>query len=133
MLPDPIRQAIEAHARWVFPHEACGLIASNADGELRMAYCLTNIEHDPSRYTIDPVEHFAAQAHAERNGWLITGAFHSHPHSAAIPSAHDVAGALDPNWTYVIAGPVGEQVPIKAFRIRAGIVTEIEIEEAVMR
>jgi len=133
MLPHPIRQAIEAHARWAFPQEACGLIASDADGDLRMAYCLTNIEHDPSRYTLDPAEHFAAQSHAERNGWVISGAFHSHPHSAAIPSAHDVAGALDPNWTYLIAGPVSEHVPIRAFRIRSGIVAEIEVEEAAIR
>ena len=69
MLPEPIRQAIETHARWAFPQEACGLIASDGDGDLRMAYCLTNIEQDPNRYTVDPAEHFAAQRHAERNGW----------------------------------------------------------------
>jgi proteasome lid subunit RPN8/RPN11 len=133
MLPEPIRQAIETHARWAFPQEACGLIASDGDGDLRMAYCLTNIEQDPNRYTVDPAEHFAAQRHAERNGWQIAGAFHSHPRSAAIPSAHDVAGALDPNWIYLIAGPVGEQVPINAFRIRSGIVTDLEIEERALR
>ena len=133
MLPDLIRQAIETHARWAFPQEACGLIASDVDDDLRMAYCLTNIEHDPSRYTVDPAEHFAAQSHAERNGWRIAGAFHSHPHSAAIPSAHDVAGALDPDWVYLIAGPVGERVPINAFRIRSGVVTEVEIEEQVLQ
>ena len=125
-LPDQIRQAIEAHARWAYPQEACGLIATDADGHLRMAYCLTNTEDHADRFTVDPEEHFGAQSHAERHGWRIAGSFHSHPDSAAEPSAHDVAGALDPTWIYLIAGPVGESIPIRSFRIRSGSVTEID-------
>ena len=127
MLPSPIRQAIEAHARWAFPQEACGLLAADAEGRLRMAYCLTNVEGHSSRFTVDPVEHFGAQSHAERQGWRIAGSFHSHPRSAAEPSAHDVSGALDPNWIYLIAGPVKEEVTIRAFRIRSGSVEELSM------
>lgn len=125
-IPDQIRHAIEAHTRWSYPHEACGLIATDAAGDMRMAYCLTNAEHNSSRFTVDPVEHFGAQSHAERNGWQISGSFHSHPHSAAEPSAHDIAGALDPTWIYVIAGPVGPEIPIRIYRIRSGIATEVD-------
>ena len=130
--PDQIRQAIESHARWVYPNEACGLIAVDADGDMRMAYCLTNIEDDSSRFTVDPVEHFHAQSHAERCGWQIGGSFHSHPHSVAFPSGQDVAAALDPTWVYVIAGPVTDAIPVRGFRIRAGAVSEIEFEVSVM-
>jgi proteasome lid subunit RPN8/RPN11 len=126
-LPAQIRQAIEAHARWAFPQEACGLLAADAAGRLRMAYCLTNVEANSSRFTVDPAEHFGAQSHAERQGWKIAGSFHSHPRSAAEPSAHDVSGALDPSWIYVIAGPVEEQVPVRAFRIRSGFVRELDM------
>ncbi len=91
-----------------------------------MAYCLTNTERHSSRFTVDPAEHYGAQSHAERHGWRIAGSFHSHPHSAAEPSAHDVAGALDPTWIYLIAGPVGESVPIRSYQIRSGSVTEID-------
>ena len=125
-LPEQIRHAIEAHTRWSYPHEACGLIASDPAGEMRMAYCLTNAEQSSSRFTVDPAEHFGAQSHAERNGWRITGSFHSHPHSAAEPSAHDIAGALDPKWIYVIAGPVGPEIPIRMYRIRSGVATEVD-------
>jgi [CysO sulfur-carrier protein]-S-L-cysteine hydrolase len=124
-LPQPIAEAIRAHAAWTFPAEACGLLAFDADGALRMAYCLTNTESDTSRFTIDPTEHFGAQSHAERCGWRIGGVFHSHPHSPPIPSAHDIAGALDPDWVYVIAGPVGEDTAIRTYRIRQGSVHEI--------
>ncbi len=125
-LPDQIRQAIEAHSRWEYPWEACGLIAADAFGSIRMAYCLSNLESNPNRFTLDPAEHFGAQSHAEKHGWHIAGSFHSHPRSVAKPSAHDIAGALDPTWIYVIAGPVGTTIPVRSFRIRSGSATEID-------
>ena len=124
-LPHPIADAIRAHAAWAFPAEACGLLAFDTDGVPRMAYCLTNTESDTTRFTIDPAEHFGAQTHAERCGWHIGGVFHSHPHSPPIPSAHDIAGALDPDWVYVIAGPVDEAMTIRSYRISEGSVREI--------
>lgn len=124
-LPHQIVEAIRSHAAWAFPREACGLLAADSEDNLRMAYCLTNTENGTDRFTIDPTEHFGAQSHAERNGWHISGVFHSHPRSQPIPSAHDIAGALDPDWIYLIAGPVGDNTPIRAYRIREGSVREV--------
>ena len=90
VLPDDIRAAIEAHARWCFPEEACGLLALDSSGSLRMAYCLTNAAASAERFTVHPVEHYRAIEHAERHGWHIGGDFHSHPRSPAVPSASDV-------------------------------------------
>jgi len=104
-------------------------LATDESGALRMAYCLTNVEDDSSRFTVDPAEHFGAQSHAERHGWRIAGSFHSHPHSVAEPSGQDIAGALDPSWVYVIAGPVDELIPVRAFRIQSGSAAEIEMGE----
>lgn len=125
-LPDEIQAAIEAHARFTFPEEACGLLASDADGRMRMAYCLTNVERSTNRFTIDPDEHFAALQHAGRNGWTLSGSFHSHPTSPPLPSAADDAGALDPDWIHVIAGPV-EPGPLRiaVYRRVAGRLVEI--------
>lgn len=120
-LPDEIQAAIVAHARFSFPDEACGLLASDADGHWRMAYCLTNADASSHRFTVDPDEHFGALRHAERNGWTIAGSFHSHPTSEPVPSRADIAGALDPEWVHLIAGPV-EPGPIRveAFRVVDG-------------
>lgn len=122
-LAEDIRAAVLAHAGACRPNECCGLIASDAKGNVRFAYPLTNAEGRPDRYTVDPDEHFGAFMHAESCGWEISGVFHSHPNGPAMPSPVDVERALDPDWTYVITdGSV-----IRAFRIASGAVEEIEI------
>lgn len=123
-LPDQIRDAIVAHARTAAPAEACGLLAVDPAGRWRMVYCLTNVEASPARFTVDPIEHFRALQHAERSGWGIGGVYHSHPAGDAYPSPADVAGALDPEWLYVIAGPVPNPA-VRGFRIRNGEVSEV--------
>jgi proteasome lid subunit RPN8/RPN11 len=129
ILPQEIRAAIEAHARHEFPYEACGLIAADGAGAIRMAYPLSNVERSTSRFTIHPDEHWGALQHAERNGWQIGGAFHSHPTSAPMPSRSDVDGALDPDWIHLIAGPVEPgPVTVRAFRIVKGVVSMLDLE-----
>jgi proteasome lid subunit RPN8/RPN11 len=125
-LPEQVVDAVVAHARFAFPDEACGLLAVDGTGAVKMAYCLTNLDRSPYRFTIDPTEHYGAWKHAERNGWEIGGAFHSHPASPAYPSATDVACALDPTWRYVIVGLADPATPdVRMFAIRDGVVSEI--------
>lgn len=128
-VPAQIRDAMIAHARWCLPEEACGLLAGEPDGPIRMAYALTNRDRSPVAFTIEPKEHFGAWKHAERSGWDLVGAFHSHPESEAYPSPVDVDRAGDPDWLHVVVGlgdPAGEVV--RGFRIRGGVVTEEALE-----
>ena len=127
VLDPQIVEAIASHARFAYPEEACGLLAGRSADVVRMVYCLTNVDHSPSRFTVAPAEHYHAWRHAERNGWEITGVFHSHPTSAAVPSPEDVAGALDPSWIYLIAGPVDDALEVRAYRIRSGVVAETAV------
>ena len=126
-LPEQIRGAIVAHAEFCAPLEACGLLAFDQTGKLRMAYCLTNVDQSVVRFTVSPAEHLKAMLHAERNGWIIGGAFHSHPEAQPLPSPTDVAGALEPSWLYVIAGPLTEP-DVRGYRIAAGSVDEVVLE-----
>jgi proteasome lid subunit RPN8/RPN11 len=119
-LPRQVREAMVAHARFAYPEEACGLIAGDGR-QLRMVYCLTNVEHSATSYTIDPVEHFRAWQHAESRGWDLVGAFHSHPLSAAYPSRTDLELAAEPGWVYFI---VGRDAEVRGFYLRDGGVTE---------
>ncbi|HSJ27244.1 MAG TPA: M67 family metallopeptidase [Acidimicrobiia bacterium] len=123
---DPqIREAILVHADNCHPEESCGLLASDDKGRVRMAYPLTNALHSPTNYTIEPREHFRALRHAEAQGWDISGVFHSHPHSAAYPSATDVTLAADPTWLYVVVGMERRDDPeLRGFRITGGRIHE---------
>ena len=127
LLPGQIRDAVLAHAEFCAPLEACGLLAVDVEGNLRMAYCLTNVAHSPSRFTVSPREHFGAMRHAERHGWTIGGDFHSHPGAEARPSPTDIAGALDPTWIHLIAGTRPVQ-HLRAFEIRAGEIVELRVD-----
>jgi proteasome lid subunit RPN8/RPN11 len=118
--------AMQAHAGFCWPNEACGLVAADDRGVLRMVYCLSNLDASPYRFTVDPAEHFGAWRHASGRGWEIAGSFHSHPDSAAVPSSTDVAGALDPAWVYFIVGPVwSARREVRAYRIRDGAIDEV--------
>ena len=123
-------EAIVQHGRFVAPNEACGLLAVDQAGDMRMVYCLTNVDRSALRFTVAPHEHYHAWKHAERNGWRIGGVFHSHTESAAEPSPADVAGALDPSWVYLIVGPMTASEPqIRAYRIVHGDVEEMTIRD----
>ncbi len=94
-----------------------------------MAYATTNVERSRVRFTVSPLEHYGANRHAENQGWSIGGSFHSHPTSAAFPSARDIAGALDPDWLYLVVG-MGNGFPeVRGFRIREYMVDEIALLE----
>lgn len=125
-VPAQIHEAMVMHSRFVYPEEACGLLAADHEGRLRMAYCLTNAEHSESSYTIDPTEHFRALQHAESQGWNLTGAFHSHPHSGAFPSKTDVSMAADPLWIYFIVG-MGKPPAVRAFLLDEGTISEVRV------
>lgn len=127
LVPRDVHDAIVNHARFCTPQEACGLVAVDGAGQLRMAYCLTNIEASPTNYTLDPTEHYRAMRHAERHGWEIGAVFHSHVNSAAYPSQSDVAGALEPAWLYLIVSLRGAEPELRGFHIDHGTVTEAQL------
>lgn len=126
-VPAQIFDAMVAHSRFSYPEEACGLLATDHDGRWRMVYCLTNADRSETSYTIEPTEHFRALQHAESRGWELAGAFHSHPHSEAFPSATDLRLAAEPDWTYFIVRPT-DPPQIRGFNLRNGIVSEIDLQ-----
>jgi len=120
-------EAMVAHSGFCYPEEACGLLAADESGAVRMVYCLTNVDHSPNRFTVDPAEHYHAWRHAEANGWTMAGSFHSHPRTEPVPSSSDVAGALDPDWWYVVVGPVAGDTEVRCYRIEHREVIEVAV------
>lgn len=124
-LPAEIRRVMVAHALSCLPDEACGLLAADAAGRLRAAYCLPNAAASPTTYTLDPEEHFRALREVEGRGWHLAGVFHSHPRGTAQPSPTDVAQALEPDWLYVVLGLQNPAAPeVRGFWINEGRVEE---------
>ena len=118
-LPSALLAQIAGEAQAASPRECCGLIEGAGGGQDFHATALhpaLNLAAAPDRFEIDPAAHFAAVKAARENGHAIIGCYHSHPQGRAEPSRHDVAGAQEENFLWLIAGPEG----VKAFAYSAG-------------
>ncbi len=103
-----------AHARDEAPNECCGLLLGR-DRAIERAVRARNVEQGPTRYRVDPADHFAAIRSARADGLLVVGAYHSHPASAPVPSQSDLEEAAGANFLYVIVSPVDDT--IRAFHL----------------
>ena len=108
-----------AHARTEAPRECCGLLVGTGETVVRSVRA-RNLDTNATRYLIDPEDHFAAIRAAREERLEVIGAYHSHPSSAPVPSATDIAEANSgPEFVYVIVSVVHEDV--RAYRIDAGV------------
>src|SRR3954469_4780243 len=124
ILPEVLRMRSEGEARAGFPRECCGLIAGRWDGPVARALILhaaPNIAAAPDRFEIEPQIHFAALKSAPAAGQELIGCYHSHPAGLAEPSSHDLAGAEEDGFLWLVAALAGPQAPVRlqAFRFEA--------------
>ena len=114
-----------AHAREDAPRECCGLLIGTGDSVVRSVRA-TNLDTHDTRYLIDPNDHFKAIRDARAEGLDVIGAYHSHPASAPIPSATDIAEANGgADFLYVIVSLIGDDV--RAYRMDAGVVKPLAL------
>jgi len=136
------------HARREYPNEACGLLAGKAcpepcpersrrgsrrgsrrDGRVEKVYQMTNADHSPVTYRLDPEEQVRAFTDIEEKGWELLAIYHSHSHSPAYPSATDLELAFYPDSLYLIISLADRGRPIiRAFRIVEGVIEEERVE-----
>jgi proteasome lid subunit RPN8/RPN11 len=103
LLSERVEAALVAHARQTAPGECCGLLIGTPE-EVVDAVAARNLADDPAtRYVIDPRDHLQALRSARQRGLQVVGAYHSHPRSAARPSATDAAEAFS-EFVFVIVG-----------------------------
>lgn len=118
-ISDAVRRDMLAHAREETPRECCGLLIGKGDSITRSVRA-RNLDAKATRYLIDPEDHFAAIRSARADNLEVLGAYHSHPSSAPLPSATDIAEANSgSDFLYVIVSLVNEEV--RAYRIDAGV------------
>ncbi len=119
-LPPEALDAIRRHARTSAPAECCGALIglgapeqedvraapgspSSPGEDVRVArvLALRNVAGSARRYEVAPEDVAAAEADAVEVGLEVVGWYHSHPSSAAIPSAADLEAAW-PWYTYLL-------------------------------
>jgi proteasome lid subunit RPN8/RPN11 len=105
---------IVAHAVRDSPDECCGLLIGTAE-RIDTSYPARNLRRSPTRFLIDPVDHFAAIRFARDRGLSVVGAYHSHPASAPEPSPTDDEEATTRNFLYMIVSPATGEV--RGFRM----------------
>jgi proteasome lid subunit RPN8/RPN11 len=116
----PGHDAVVAHAREAAPDECCGLLLGG-DAEIVEALRARNIADAPaSRFLIDPVDHFNALRTARARSLEIVGFYHSHPRSAAEPSARDQAEFDYPGHLYAIVSLQREPAEVRLYRFTSG-------------
>src|SRR5881397_700587 len=80
----PVDEALRRHGEETYPHECCGALLGQMQGDVRIAEATvrctnTNTERGHDRYQIDPRELVRVQREARERGLDIVGFYHSHP------------------------------------------------------
>lgn len=118
---------IIAHGHSEAPLEACGYLAEK-DGIICKSIAMTNIDASPVHYSMDPAQQFAAMRNCRAEGLTIRAVYHSHPETAAYPSAEDIKLAYDPALSYVIVSLAESSPCINSFSINKERVIPERIE-----
>lgn len=109
---------IIAHASGEVPNECCGLLIGTPR-VIEHASRARNVEASPTRYLVDPLDHFAAIRSARAEGLRVVGAYHSHTASAPVPSRTDLRNATYPDYVYLIVSVRESEVAdIRAYWLR---------------
>ncbi|MBF0559295.1 MAG: M67 family metallopeptidase [Nitrospirae bacterium] len=125
-IPQQIFDDMIAHCRNGYPNEACGILAGTAH-EVSRLYLMQNAEASPVSYLMDSKEQFTVMKSMREAKLSMVALFHSHPDSAAYPSAKDVQLAFYEDSAYVIVSLSASEPVAKAFLIKNGAVEEIAI------
>jgi proteasome lid subunit RPN8/RPN11 len=126
IIPQQIFTEMLAHCKAGYPNEACGILAGR-NGEVSKIYKMINIENSPVTYMLDSREQFKVMKDMRQNNLSMLAIFHSHPSSAAYPSAKDVSLAFYEDAVYIIVSLMEKEPVVKGFSIKEGNIEDIEI------
>ncbi len=115
-----------AHCFASYPNEACGILAGK-NMIVSEIFIMTNTEKSPVRYLMDPEEQFKMMRKLRHKSLQMIAIFHSHPDSAAYPSATDRDMAYYEDAVYVIVSLAEREPDVRGFSFRNEELYEVEI------
>ena len=118
-------EAVVAHARAEALRECCGFLVGNLQ-TVSEAVAARNIAAMATRFLVDPQDHINTLRAARGRGLEILGFYHSHPHTAAVPSETDRAEAGYPDHLYLIVSLAVEPADARLFRLVTGNFREVQ-------
>lgn len=123
-----ISEQLRDDARRVPAQECCGLLAGR-DGVITHAFAARNVASDPAKsYEIAPERIVQLMRDMRAAELEFLGIYHSHPNGQNEPSPRDIELAYYSEEVYFIVSPQPDAPkPVRAFSIRDGRVTELEI------
>jgi [CysO sulfur-carrier protein]-S-L-cysteine hydrolase len=130
-LPRQVYEEMLAHCQAGYPGEACGVLASDADGEIIKHWTTRNAADDPEDFSIiDSPELYAIWKETEANDWTLFAYYHSHTQTEAYPSPRDIAYAQWWPGTYYLIFTLRERTApqLRAFLVHGDNVEEHEIQ-----
>lgn len=105
-----------AYCQTVLPNEGCGLLSGiTASGDT--LWKLRNESHNANRFymSANAIKH--AVEKIDMKGEMLSGIFHSHPSSPAIPSSHDLESNPYADLAYLIVSFYKGNVEVGCFRM----------------
>jgi proteasome lid subunit RPN8/RPN11 len=116
------RDAMVAHCLAALPLEGCGLLLGPTQDAVVDAVGTRNAAGSAVLFEVDATDQLNADRAARERGLEVIGAFHSHTHTDAWPSATDVDAAVDPDWHWVVISLRHFEPVVRSFRIVDGVV-----------
>ena len=128
-ISEALYHEIVAHCQQEYPKEACGLLVANATGAVERITRMTNVEHSPIGYQMDPKEQLRVMKQMRQQAQTMAGIYHSHTASAAYPSPVDVSLAVYPEVSYVLVSLQDQARPdVRSYRIVDGTITQEDLQ-----
>jgi len=118
---------IYKHAKEEAPFEACGYLAGRKNNVMKK-YAMTNMDKSKEHFTLDVNEQFKVIKEARSKGLDIIAVYHTHPHSPARLSMEDIRLANDPDITYIILSLAEQNIDIRSFKIKNGVIKKEELK-----
>ncbi len=126
-IPRGLLDSIFAHARENAPNEVCGWLAGEGE-RVRRVYPVPNVAEEPRvSFRMDPEVQLSTMREISASGLELTGTYHSHPSTSALPSPRDRELAYYPESSHLIVSLKHPRPEARCYRITPKSCTAIEL------
>ena len=127
-ISEELLDTILTHTRREAPNEVCGWLAGEGT-EVRKIYPVPNVAEDPrTGFRMDPEVQLSTMREIRELGLELTGTYHSHPRTPAVPSTRDGGRlAAYPEAVHLIVSLAVPEPEVRCYRIQEKESSAVEI------